>query len=300
MTPAISLTGVGRRYGQHQALAGVTADIGTPSITGLLGRNGAGKSTLLRILAGQEFVTSGRVSVLGATPAENDAVLRRMILIREDQTYPDLKVRQLVRAASLFYPGWDHDLATMLLDAYELPLTRPVKKLSRGMRTALGIVIGLAARADVTLFDEPYAGLDASARELFYDQLLADYTAHPRCIVLSTHLIDEAAELLERVLVIDHGRVVLDAAADDLRGSGTTVTGPTSSVERFIADRPTLSRRTLGAHTTAVMAGRLDERDRELADHLALRLDRLTLQQLAIYAAGSHDRLDLTERETAR
>jgi ABC-2 type transport system ATP-binding protein len=188
----------------------------------------------------------------------------------------------------------------MLLDAYELPLTCPVKKLSRGMRTALGIVIGLAARADVTLFDEPYTGLDASARELFYDQLLADYTAHPRCIVLSTHLIDEAAELLERVLVIDRGRVVLDAAADDLRGSGTTVTGPTSSVERFIADRPTLSRRTLGAHTTAVMAGRLDERDRELADHLALRLDRLTLQQLAIYAAGSHDRLDLTERETAR
>jgi ABC-2 type transport system ATP-binding protein len=102
--------------------------------------------------------------VFGATPAENDAVLRRMILIREDQTYPDLRVRQLVRAASLFYPGWDDGLATMLLEAYELPLTRPVKKLSRGMRTALGIVIGLAARADVTLFDEPYAGLDASAR----------------------------------------------------------------------------------------------------------------------------------------
>ena len=79
----ISLTDVGRRYGQHQALVDVTTDIGSPSITGLLGRNGAGKSTLLRILAGQEFATSGRVAVFGATPAENDAVLRRMILIRE-------------------------------------------------------------------------------------------------------------------------------------------------------------------------------------------------------------------------
>ncbi len=296
----ISLTGVGRRYGQHQALAGVTADIGSPSITGLLGRNGAGKSTLLRILAGQAFATSGRVSVFGATPAENDAVLRRMILIREDQTYPDLRVRQLVKAASLFYPNWDDGLATMLLEAYELPLARPAKKLSRGMRTALGIVIGLAAHADVTLFDEPYAGLDASARQLFYGQLLADYTARPRCIVLSTHLIDEAAELLDRILVIDRGRIVLDAPADDLRGSGAIVTGPAGSVEQFIADRPTLSRRTLGAQATAVMAGRLDERDRELAAHLRLRLDGMTLQQLAIYAAGNHDRLDHAEKETAR
>ena len=298
--PVISLAGVGRRYGRHDALAGVTADIGTPSITGLLGRNGAGKSTLLRILAGQEFATSGRVSVFGASPAENDAVLRRMILIREDQTYPDLRVHHMVRAASLSCPNWDAALAGTLLDAYELPSARPVKKLSRGMRTALGIVIGLAARAEVTLFDEPYAGLDAGAREMFYDQLLADYTAHPRCIVLSTHLIDEAAELLDHILVIDHGRVVLDAPADDLRGAGAVVTGPAGRVDRFIADRPTLSRRTLGGHATAVMAGRLDERDRELADHLQLRLDRVTLQQLAVYAAGSRDRLDLTERETTR
>ena len=78
MTPVISLAGVSRRYGRHDALADVTADIGTPSITGLLGRNGAGKSTLLRILAGQEFATSRRVSVFGASPAENDAVLRRV------------------------------------------------------------------------------------------------------------------------------------------------------------------------------------------------------------------------------
>jgi ABC-2 type transport system ATP-binding protein len=298
MMPAIALTGVGRRYGGHQALADVTVDIESPSIVGLLGRNGAGKSTLLRILAGQEFATSGRVSVFGATPTENDAVLRRMILIREDQVYPDLKVRHAVAAASLFYPNWDGGLADALLEAYELPAARPIKKLSRGMRTALGIVIGLAARAEITLFDEPHAGLDAVARELFYDQLLTDYTAHPRCIVLSTHLIDEAAELLERILVIDRGRLVLDALADDLRGNGAIVTGPTSSVERFVADRATLSQRTMGAHTTAVMTGRLDERDRELADHLRLHLDSVTLQQLAIYAAGHRDRLGLTEAGT--
>ncbi|MFJ7197965.1 MULTISPECIES: ABC transporter ATP-binding protein [unclassified Streptomyces] len=294
MTPAVSVADVERRYRGHQALAGVTFEIGTPCITGLVGRNGAGKTTLLRILAGQELTSAGQVHVFGAEPLENDAVLRRMILVREDQTYPDLRVGHILTAASLLYPNWDDGLAGELLDAYELPLARPVKKLSRGMRTALGIVVGLAARAELTLFDEPYVGLDAVARTLFYDQLLADYTAHPRCIVLSTHLVDEAADLLDRVLVLDRGRLVLDAPTDDLRGTATSITGPVADVERFIAGRTTLGRRTMGAQTRAVMVGRLDARDRELADHLHLRLEGVTLQQLAIHAADGHDPSGLT------
>jgi ABC-2 type transport system ATP-binding protein len=294
MTRAVSVAGLERGYRGHQALAGVTFDLDTPCVAGLVGRNGAGKTTLLRILAGQETSTAGRVHVFGARPLENDAVLRRMILVREDQTYPDLRVRQVIRAAALLYPKWDGRLAGELLDAYELPPARPVKKLSRGMRTALGIIVGLAARAELTLFDEPYAGLDAVARTYFYDQLLADYTAHPRCVVLSTHLVDEAADLLDRVLVLDRGRLVLDAPTEELLGSATTVTGPAGGVERFAAGRTMLSRRTMGAQTTAVLVGRLDARDRELAGHLHLRLEGLTLQQLAVHAAERHDPSGLT------
>ncbi|SEO57599.1 ABC transporter ATP-binding protein [Actinacidiphila rubida] len=289
MTTAIAVDGLSRHYRDHQALTDVSFEIGTPCIAGLLGRNGAGKTTLLRILAGQEFATSGTVRIFGGGPLENDAVLRRMILVREDQTYPDLRVRHAISAASLMYPNWDVELAGALLDTFELPMNRPIKKLSRGMRTALGITVGLAARAELTLFDEPYSGLDAVARTLFYDRLLADYTEHPRCIVLSTHLIDEAAELLDRVLVIDHGRLVLDAPTDELRGAATTVMGAASGVDRFIAGRTTLDRQSMGTHTRAVMVGRLDQRDRELADHLHLRLEDVTLQQLAVYAAEHPD-----------
>lgn len=299
MTPAIALSGLTRRYaGGHEALSGVTVDLHTPSIVGLLGRNGAGKTTLLRVLSGQGFATAGSVRVFGAAPLENDAVLRRMVLIREDQTYPDLKVRHALAAAAMFYPNWDAELAGMLLDAYELPAGRGIKKLSRGMRAALGIILGLAARAEVTLFDEPVAGLDAVVRDMFYQHLLDDYTAHPRCVVLSTHLIDEVADLLERILILDHGRLVLDARTDDLRGNAVTVTGRTGNVDRFVADRPTLSRRTLGGQSTAVMVGRLDDRDRLLAKHLQLDLDHLTLQQLAIQAADSGARAALISAGT--
>jgi len=287
MTPAISVAGLARRYRGQVALDDVTFDLEPGSITGMLGRNGAGKTTLLRVIAGHEFASAGTVTVLGACPVENDEVLRQMIFVREDQSYPDLRVRQAVQTASWFYPNWSHELAGALLEEFNLPLNRKVRKLSRGMRSAVGIVIGLAARAEVTLFDEPYAGLDPVARELFYDRLLADYAEHPRTVLLSTHLIDEAAGLFERVMVLDRGRIALNMAADDLRGAATSVSGPAIAVAEFAAGRSVWDRRRIASQASAVVAGALDETDRARAAALHLRLEPLTLQQLVVRAAGT-------------
>ena len=287
MTPAISVTELTRRYRGQLALDQVTLDLEPGSITGLLGRNGAGKTTFLRIVAGHEFASAGTVAVLGACPVENETVLRQMVFVREDQAYPDFRVRQVVQAASWFYPNWSHELAGALLEEFNLPLDRRVRKLSRGMRSALGIVIGLAARAEVTLFDEPYAGLDPVARQLFYDRLLADYAEHPRTVLLSTHLIDEAAGLMERVVVLDRGRIVLNTAADDLRGAATSVSGPAIAVAEFTAGRSVWNRRRIASQESAVVAGTLDATDRARAAALHLHLEPLTLQELVVHAAGA-------------
>jgi ABC-2 type transport system ATP-binding protein len=287
MTPAISVTGLTRRYRGEVALDDITLELEPDSITGLLGRNGAGKTTLLRIIAGHEFASAGTVALLGANPVDSETALRQMVFVREDQTYPDIKVRQAVQVASWFYPNWNHDLAGALLEEFNLPLNRKVKKLSRGMRSAVGIVIGLAARAEVTLFDEPYAGLDPMARQLFYDRLLADYAEHPRTILLSTHLIDEAAGLFERVVVIERGQIVLNSDADDLRGAATSVSGPAIAVAEFTAGRSVWNRRRIASQASAVVAGTLDETDRARAATLHLSLEPLTLQQVVVQAAGA-------------
>jgi ABC-2 type transport system ATP-binding protein len=287
MTPAISVAGLTRRYRGQLALDDVTLDLEPGSITGLLGRNGAGKTTLLRIIAGHEFASAGTVTVLGASPVENETVLGQMVFVREDQSYPDLRVRQAVQAASWFYPNWNHELAAALLEDFNLPLNRKVRKLSRGMRSAVGIVIGLAARAEVTLFDEPYAGLDPVARQLFYDRLLADYAEHPRTVLLSTHLIDEVAGMLERVVVIDRGRIMLNTDADDLRGAATSVSGPAIAVAEFTAGRPVWNRRRIASQESAVVAGTLNETDRARAAALHLRLEPLTLQEVVVQVAGA-------------
>jgi ABC-2 type transport system ATP-binding protein len=296
MTSAIAVEGLNRRYREQHALDDVTFNVGADSITGLLGRNGAGKTTLLRIIAGHEFASSGTASVLGADPTNNEEALRRMVFIREDQGYPEIRVRHALQAASWLYPNWNAELAESLVVDFNLPMDRRVRKLSRGMRSALGIVIGLAARADVTLFDEPYAGLDPVARQVFYDRLLSEFAEYPRTILLSTHLIDEAAGLLDRVLVLDQGKLVLDADADELRGSATSVSGPSSAVEQFVGGRTIWNRRQVGSYETVVVAGAIDGDDRARATASHLTLEPQTLQQVVVHAAraGSTDELERT------
>lgn len=295
MTPTIAAEALGRSYRDQVALDDVALTIAPGTVTGLLGRNGAGKSTLMRIISGLEFPDAGTIRVFGEAPAENDAVLRRMVFIREDQEYPDIRVGHAIEVASWFYPNWDAELALTLLDDFDLPVRRPIKKLSRGMRSAVSIVIGMASRAELTMFDEPYAGLDATARQLFYDRLLAEIAERPRTVVLSTHLVDEAADLLEHVVMLDRGRVVLDAAADDVRGGAVAVNGQASAVEQFVSGRAVWRRRRLGSRASVTIPGPLDAAEHARAQALHLSLEPLSLQQLLVHASDA----PLSERLSA-
>ncbi|WP_433612068.1 ABC transporter ATP-binding protein [Prescottella agglutinans] len=281
--PVVSVDRLSRLFGNVTALDDVSFDLEPGKIYGLLGRNGAGKTTLMKILTGQEAASSGTVNVFEGSPFENADVLRNLCFVKESQKYPeDMKVKHVLAAAELLLPGWDREFAGRLMDDFQLPDRRRVKKLSRGMTSALGIVIGLASRAPLTLFDEPYLGLDAVARQLFYDRLLADYAEHPRTIVLSTHLIDEVSNLLEHVVVIDGGRVVLDEDVDSLIGRHAMVDGPSAAVDAFVTHRAVLRRESLGGHSRATIQGLLTGSDREDAMRLGLALSPVSLQQITI------------------
>jgi ABC-2 type transport system ATP-binding protein len=282
VTVAASLESVTMRFRGHTALTDVTTTVQADTITGLLGRNGAGKTTLLQLLAGHRVPTSGQVRVLGAAPYENDAVLSRLCFIKESQRYPDTyRVCDALGAAAAVFPAWDADLAAQLVEDFELPAKRTIKKLSRGMSSAVGIVLGLASRAPVTFFDEPYLGLDAVARQLFYDRLLSDYAEHPRTVVLSTHLIEEISDLLEHVLLIDHGRVLLDADSETLRATALTVTGPARQVATFGAAHDLLRTESLAGQSRAIVRTTTATAHRT-ATELGLSVEPTSLQQLVV------------------
>lgn len=278
-----SLRGVTKRYASTTAVADVSFDLHADRIHGLLGRNGAGKSTVMRMLTGQDLQTDGTIEVFGSAPYENTEVLRQVCFIKESQRYPDIfRVRHALDAASLIFPNWDADFADELVDEFRLRTNQRIKKLSRGQLSAVGVIIGLAARAPLTLFDEPYLGLDAVARQMFYDRLLADYAEHPRTIVLSSHLIDEVSNILEHVVVIDRGRILMDAPTDEVRGLATTVVGPGDAVEEFVVGREVLHRESLGRVTSATILGRLDDDDRARLAAAGIDTGAVSLQQLVV------------------
>lgn len=283
--PAIEVRGLSKRYGPVVALDDIDLALDEHRVHGVLGRNGAGKTTLLQIITGQARGTAGRVRVLGRDPFEDEPVRSQVCFVSETLRYPDmLRVCHVLRAGRLLFPRWDDDYARTLVDEFDLPTGRRLKKLSRGMRSAVGVILGLASRAPLTCFDEPYVGLDAVARQLFYDRLLADYAEHPRTIVLSTHLIDEVADLIEHVVVIDRGRVVLDEEADALRGRAVAVTGSARVVERFVAGRPALHREDVGGFARVTLDASLGDAERAEAGAAGLAVEELSLQQLVIRA----------------
>lgn len=298
MTIAIETTDLTRvhrvnsRSADVRALDGVSLQIQANAITGLLGRNGAGKTTLMSLITAQDRQTSGEIRVFGERPFEQAHVLEKMCFIRDNQRYPDdYRLHHALRAARIFYPNWDQSLADELVSLFRIPNKTIVKKYSRGQFSALGIVIGLASRSPITFFDEPYLGLDATARGYFYDVLLKDYQAHPRTIVLSTHLIDEMDQLLERVVILERGRVVQDADVDELRGLAHQVSGREADVEQYAAGRTVLRRHRVGGLASFVVEGRMSDQDRMAAPEL--EFSAVSLQDLvAAYGADEQSAAD--------
>jgi len=290
MSAVIEVTGLTKRFGAFTAVDNVSFSIEEHGIYGLLGRNGAGKTTIMQLLTGQDFATSGDIRVFGESPVENASVLERVSFIKESQKYPeDFQVRHVFRSAPWFFANWDAEFAARLIEDFRLPLKRRIKKLSRGQLSAVGVVVGLASRAPLTFFDEPYLGLDAVARQLFYDRLLEDYAEHPRTVVLSTHLIDEVSNLLEHVIVIDEGRIIIDSPSDHLRGSVTNVVGPAAAVNAFTATREVLHRDGIGGLASVTIAA-LTAEEASAARTAGLELSPVSLQQLVIRKTQSSER----------
>ena len=276
-----------KRFGDLTAIDNISFSLEAGKIYGLLGRNGSGKTTLLRLLTAQLFATDGTLLVFGEQPYENRRVLSQICFMKENQKYPkSWQVGDVLAMAALFFPRWDADYASALSQDFQLPLARKVRALSRGALSAMGIVVGLASRAPLSIFDEPL-GLDVVARSLFYERLLADYVEHPRTIVVSTHLIDEVSRLLEHVLVLNQGRLIIDEEAEALRSRAFTVTGSAEKVATFTHGRTQIGSEQFGALASAMLLGNADVGERRQAAALGLELTPVSLQQLIIHLTST-------------
>lgn len=224
----------------------------------------------------------------GHDPVENPTVLRRTCFIHEDQRYNDaFTVAQILATVPAYYPDWSRETAERLTERFRLPRSTKSKKLSRGQRSALGITLSLASRAAYTFLDEPYLGLDATSRTIFYDELLTEYAAWPRTFILSTHLIDEAADLMEEVVILEDGVVAVQTDVEAAQRSSFIVRGLEEQVRALAGTREILTERRLGAIVSATVRGEVTTADRALAERTHLSLEPATLQEF-VAAIGIH------------
>lgn len=243
--------------GGVRALDRVSVTFEGPHIYGLLGRNGAGKSTLLNLICGRVLTKEGEILLDGEPVPENDRMLGKIYCMAERNYYPDhMTVADVYHWSNEFYPDFNLNYALELSEKFELNLKAKNSKLSTGYSSIFRLITALASGAPVVMLDEPVLGLDASNREMFYRELVENFAENPRLFLLSTHLIGEAATLIDRAVVLKAGRVILDDAVENLTGSAYSVSGPAHEVDTFAAGKTVLGSDTLGGLKTVYLSGK--------------------------------------------
>ncbi|MXQ52613.1 ABC transporter ATP-binding protein [Shimazuella alba] len=283
MGQILEINGLTKAYKDVTSIYQMSFTLKENKIYGLLGRNGAGKTTLMHMITAQLFPTCGDVKVFGEEPYENTRVLQQICFIKESQAYPEyFQISDVFATAKSIYPNWNDGLANQLTQDFQLPLNRRIKELSRGMLSSVGIVVGLASRAPLTIFDEPYLGLDAVARGIFYDRLIEDYAEYPRTVILSTHLIDEVSQLLEHVLIIERGELLFYEDAESLRSRIYSVSGSSEVVETYMKGKEVIHVEKIGSLVTVTLLGKKEENNKKQAESLGLEYVPISLQKFVV------------------
>ena len=280
----IEVKNITKNYGGVTALNNVSVTFEENKICGLLGRNGAGKTTLLNLITGRIFADGGEILIDNERAAENDIAMSKVYCFGEQTLYPEsMSVKKALEWTGEFYPDTDFPYAEELADKFSLSVKKKIKSLSTGYNSIFKIIVALSCNAPVLLLDEPVLGLDANFRDLFYRELIACYSRRPKTIVISTHLIEEAADVIENVVIIKNGEIIISDMTQNILTKGYTVTGAAAAVDDFTKGQKLLGADTLGGIKSAYVL----ESGRPADVPEGIEVSRMKLQSLFIHLTNN-------------
>jgi len=219
---ALELQGLKKKFGRAMAVDGLDLKVRRGTVLGLLGPNGAGKSTTLRMTMGILRPSGGTIRVLGMDVFQSPGLVKQRVGYVPEISYIHrwMTVREVTRFARAMYLNWNNERCAALVDMFQLPETKRVRHLSKGMLAKLSLLVALAHEPELLLLDEPLSGLDPIARDEFLDGVLSglcDDTG--RTIVFSSHQLDEVNRLADTVAVLCGGRLLVHTTLDQLRSA---------------------------------------------------------------------------------
>jgi ABC-2 type transport system ATP-binding protein len=251
-TPAVELIDVRKHFGHVEAVRGISLRIEHGAVVAILGPNGAGKTTCINLMLGLRRPTSGTARLLGLSPDDRRARSRCGVMLQESGVMGQLRVRELVDLFGSYYPHpMPVDRAVRMAGLQEQWKVK-ASNLSGGQRQRLYFALAVCGDPEVVFLDEPTVGMDVEARRAFLD-VIREFAASGKTVVLTTHYLEEADELAERVIVVDQGVVIADASPAALK---SRVAGKRVS---FASMRPVLEEHLAGLNFVSVdhSAGRV-------------------------------------------
>ena len=275
----IEFTNVTKRYGSTTAIDRISFSIPEQGIYCLLGRNGAGKTTLMKLLAGHIPTTEGEITVDGKI-VSTSCMPENVNFIESGSVQFNMRISELIDIAADLQEDFDREFACEMAERFELDTKKKFKQLSFGMKTMLTTIITTANTSKVILLDEPTLGFDAIMREQFNALLLESYHMRPRVLIVSTHLIDEIAKVTERLIIIDKGRILLEAGIDDIDEKAYSLSGSSNLILPLIEGLNCIGKTSAGSVMAAYIYG-----DR-ITPPPGVMIDRLSLQDFFIQIVG--------------
>lgn len=284
----VVVSNVSKKYGDTIALDNISLTIEENKIYGLLGRNGAGKTTLLNVINKRIFLNEGTISINNMSLLENENSLRKIYFMTEQTLYPlGMKVKELFSWTEEFYPNFNMEYALELSKKFDLNINKKIKQLSTGYSSICKLVNTMASGAEILMFDEPVLGLDANHRELFYSELMESYIEKPKTIIISTHLIEEVSQLLERVVIIKDGKLIVDKSVEELLKESYCVSGLNKNIDNYIEDKNCISVDKMAAFKSAVIIGENGDAEKIEQKKLELEVSKVELQKLFIHLTSA-------------
>ena len=275
----IDLRKVTKQYGQATVLHSIDLTIDEPGIYCLLGRNGAGKTTLLKSIAGYQNITSGQIQVDGKT-ISTAALDTGVSYIENFARHFNLPVRKLLRIASEVNADYDVSFASEMLERFELDGRKKFNQLSLGMKTMVSTIVCLASNRPVILLDEPVLGFDAIMRVEFYEMLTESFQRHPRIILVSTHIIEEIAKTIHKLIIIDKGRIRFFDTLRSVEEKAFSVSGLKKDVDAATANLHVIGQDAVGGLVTAYIF------DQPPKQEASLEITPLSLQDFFVHMVG--------------
>jgi len=287
----IKVENLNKHYDDVHALKDVSIHVKKGAIYGLVGPNGSGKTTLLKHISGVYKQDDGNVLVMGEELYNNDNIKEKMIFISDDVYYfPQYTIKQMAKFYKMVYPNWDDERYEKIKKVFEIPETKKMNQLSKGMKKQVAFWLAISAKPEIMILDEPVDGLDPIARKKVWGLLMQDIDKREMTILVSSHNLRELEDVCDYVGVMKKGKVLLEKNLEDMKSLVKKIQIAFNE-EVNLDEIKVLYKEKVGSVYTLIVEGEEEELKKKFSkfNPVIFNILPLTLEEIFIYEVGDEN-----------